>query len=165
MTAIQRLVPFPGATVVLLVVWLALVNSVEPGQIVLGLILGVAIPHFTRIFSGHSQPVKRPGLVARLLLLFLLDVVRSNLSVAAIVLFRRNAHVRPAFLSVPLDISNPTAITVFASMITMTPGTVSADLDRDGGCLLVHALDPGDPDAAVEHLKSRYEAVLKEIFE
>ena len=165
MTAISKLVPFPGTTVALLVVWLALVNSIEPGQIVLGLILGVAIPHFTRIFSGGSQPVRRPGLIVRLLWLFLLDIIRSNLAVAAIVLFRRNASVRPAFLSVPLDISSPKAITIFASMITMTPGTVSADLDRDGGRLLVHALDPGDPDAAVEHLKSRYEAVLKEIFE
>ena len=54
---------------------------------------------------------------------------------------------------------------VFASMITMTLGTVSADLDREGGHLLVHALDPGDPDEAVASLKSRYEAVLKEIFE
>ena len=100
-----------------------------------------------------------------MLLLFILDVVRSNLAVAAIVLFRRNANVRPAFLNIPLDITNPTAITVFAGMITMTPGKVSADLDREGGHLLAHALDPGDPHEAVASLKGRYEAVLKEIFE
>ena len=43
----------------------------------------------------------------------------------------------------------PEAIAVLAGTITMTPGTVSADLSADGRALLVHCLDTGDPAATV----------------
>ncbi len=46
----------------------------------------------------------------------------------------------------------------------MTPGTVSADLDRERRHLLVHSLDVDDPDEAIRTIKQRYEAPLKQIF-
>ena len=51
-----------------------------------------------------------------------------------------------------------------AGTITMTPGTLSAELAADGGALLVHGLDVPDPDALVAEIKTRYEARLMEIF-
>jgi multicomponent K+:H+ antiporter subunit E len=46
----------------------------------------------------------------------------------------------------------------------MTPGTVSATLAADGGCILVHCLHTDDPDGVRDEIKSRYERRLKEIF-
>jgi multicomponent K+:H+ antiporter subunit E len=54
---------------------------------------------------------------------------------------------------------------VLACTITMTPGTVSADVSADQRALLVHCLETDDPDAVVAQIKSRYERRLKEIFE
>ena len=51
------------------------------------------------------------------------------------------------------------------STITLTPGTVSCDLSRDGRSLLVHCLHAPDPDAVLSEIKTRYESRLKEIFE
>ena len=64
----------------------------------------------------------------------------------------------------PLALTSPEAITVLAGTITMTPGTVSAELSADGRALLVHGLDVPDPEALVAEIKSRYEARLLEIF-
>ena len=66
---------------------------------------------------------------------------------------------------IPLELRSPEAIAVLAGTITMTPGTVSADLSSDGRSLLVHCLDAADPDDVVASIKSRYERRLKEIFE
>ena len=67
-------------------------------------------------------------------------------------------------MTIPLALTSPEAITVLAGTITMTPGTVSAELSADGRALLVHGLDVPDPDALVAEIKSRYEARLLEIF-
>ena len=48
--------------------------------------------------------------------------------------------------------------------ITLTPGTVSVDIDQERHMLLVHALDVTDVPAAIDTIKRRYEAPLKEIF-
>ncbi|HCQ57063.1 MAG TPA: Na+/H+ antiporter subunit E, partial [Sulfitobacter sp.] len=63
-----------------------------------------------------------------------------------------------------LDLKEPEAITILAGTITLTPGTVSADLSDNGRYLLVHALDATDPDAVRDEIKDRYERRLKEIF-
>jgi multicomponent K+:H+ antiporter subunit E len=66
---------------------------------------------------------------------------------------------------VPLDVRLPEAITVLAGTITMTPGTVSADLSADHRSLLVHCLEADTPEETIATIKSRYESRLKRIFE
>jgi multicomponent K+:H+ antiporter subunit E len=66
---------------------------------------------------------------------------------------------------VPLRLKSAEAITVLAGTITMTPGTVSADLSADGRSLLVHCLETDDPKGTVDGIKDRYERRLLEIFE
>ena len=75
-----------------------------------------------------------------------------------------NAKLKPAWIIVPLELTQPEAITVLAGTITLTPGTVSADLSTKGHSLLVHVLHTEDPDAVRDEIKARYEARLMEIF-
>jgi multicomponent K+:H+ antiporter subunit E len=49
--------------------------------------------------------------------------------------------------------------------VSLTPGTVSADVSEDRTRLLVHALHVEDPQALVAEIKQRYEGPIKEIFE
>jgi multicomponent K+:H+ antiporter subunit E len=93
------------------------------------------------------------------------DIVVANIQVAWIVLTKRNADMRPNWVVIPLDLRSPEAITILAGTITLTPGTVSADLSDEGKSLLVHALDADDPDAVRDDIKQRYERRIKEIFE
>ena len=77
----------------------------------------------------------------------------------------RPRNLRPAFVVVPLDVRHDLAISLLANTISLTPGTVSAQLSEDRQSLLVHALDIDDQDALVATIKPRYEVPLKEIFE
>jgi multicomponent K+:H+ antiporter subunit E len=65
---------------------------------------------------------------------------------------------------VPLDIANIHGIAALTSMITLTPGTVSAALSDDRKYLLVHVLHLDDAETVIRQIKTRYEAPLMEIF-
>ncbi|OYW50716.1 MAG: Na+/H+ antiporter subunit E [Rhizobiales bacterium 35-68-8] len=161
----MRLVPHPLLTVLLTLVFIFLMNEVTPGVVVLGLVLGLAIPLLTAPFWPGRPRLKAPLTIGAFMLVVLWDILVSNIEVAKLILFRRGETLRTRYVSVPLDLRTPEAIAMLAGTITMTPGTVSADLSTDGRALLVHCLDTGDPAATVAAIKARYESRLKRIFE
>src|SRR5688572_19132524 len=160
-----QFVPHPILTVAIAAVWIALVNDLSVGHVLLGFALGLTIPWFTSVYWPDRPRLKRPLRIAEYVGIVLWDIILSSIQVAYWVLFRRGESLRSRFISVPLDLSTAEAITVLAGTITMTPGTVSADLSTDGAAILVHCLETDDPDGVVWTIKSRYEKRLKEIFE
>lgn len=161
---LKRLFPHPYLSLTLTVVWLMLVNDFHLGSLVMGVILGVIIPMITAPYWPDRSVIRSPYKLVAYLFVVLYDIVKSNIDVAFIILFKRNADLKPAWINVPLDITSPEAITALASTVTMTPGTVSAELSTDGRSLLVHCLHAPDPEGVRDDIKSRYEARLKEIF-
>lgn len=162
--AFQWLLPHPFLTLLLALVWTLLQNEVSAGMVVFGLILGVIIPWGTSIWWPDTPKGFRLGKMARYSLMVLWDILVANVQVAWIVLSVPNSRLKPAWIVVPLDLRQPEAITVLAGTITLTPGTVSADLSDQGHSLLVHVLHTDDPDAVRDDIKSRYERRLQEIF-
>lgn len=162
---LRRLLPHPLLTALLTVVWMLLNNSVTLGQFVMGLILGLIIPLITAAYWPDRPVLKKPMKIIGYVLIVMYDIVKSNIDVALIVLFKSNAARQPAWVTVPLDLKSPEAITVLAGTITVTPGTLTADLSSEGHALLVHCLDAPDPQAVCQDIKDRYESRLKEIFE
>lgn len=162
---LQRIVPHPILSLVLLTVWVLLLNEISAASIVSGIVLAMLIPLFTRQFWPDAPRIRRPLVIAEYMLIVLYDIVMANLLVAYLIVFRRARSLRPRFFAVPLEIRTPEAITVLAGTITMTPGTVSSDLSADGRYLLVHGLDVADEAETVATIKRRYERRLREIFE
>ena len=138
---IARLLPHPLLTLLLVAVWQMLVNYVSLGTLVFGLIIGILIPLLTAPYWPDRPRLKNPAMIVEFILVVLWDIVVANVSVAKIILFKRNEDMRPTLVTVPLDLRSPEAITVLAGTITMTPGTVSADVAADGRSLLVHGLN------------------------
>lgn len=161
----SRILPHPLLSGFLVITWLLLVNSISPGAIVFGLAVALVIPPVTTRFWAQAPKLRRPAMLPRLLPVVLWDILVANITVAWIVLTRPNERLRPQFLRVPLDIRDPYAIISLASIITLTPGTVSVQLDPDQWVLHVHALDCPDADAAIAEIKRRYERPLGELFE
>ncbi|WP_299846445.1 Na+/H+ antiporter subunit E [uncultured Roseovarius sp.] len=162
--AYHWLLPHPFLTLLLTVVWVLLQNSVTSGMVVFGLILGIIIPRVTVVWWPDRPRAFRLTRMIPYMLLVLWDILVANVQVAWIVLTRPNSKLRPAWVVVPLELKQPEAITILAGTITLTPGTVSADLSDEGHSLLVHALDAPDPDEIRDQIKERYERRLKGIF-
>ena len=162
---IRRIFPHPLLTLLLAAVWVMLVNVITLNAIVFGLIVGIVVPLITSAYWPERPRLRNPRMIVEYMLVVLWDIVLANIQVARIILFKRNDDMQPGWITVPLDLRTPEAITILAGTITMTPGTVSSDLADDGRALLVHCLDAPDPEQVVVDIKSRYEARLKEIFE
>ncbi|MCF6325326.1 MAG: Na+/H+ antiporter subunit E [Gammaproteobacteria bacterium] len=163
MKLLKRLVPHPIFSLVLLVVWLLLNNTLSAGHILLGSLIALILPWATAGFWAEQLHLHKPGLAMRFLLLVLWDITVANIQVAKLILNPRR-KLRPAFIHYPLEINNDFAITVLAATISLTPGTVSIDVNGDHSVLLLHSLDVDDEDALIAEIKARYEAPIKEIF-
>jgi multicomponent K+:H+ antiporter subunit E len=159
----QRLLARPALSVLLAIAWLLLQQSWALPQLIFAGLLGVGLPWLLGGFLRVPVRPTRPARLLKLLLVVLWDIITANVTVARLVLSPR-ARPQPAWVSVELDARNPTAITLLASIITMTPGTVSCVIDEAHRRIVVHALDCDDPEALAVEIKARYEAPLQEIF-
>ncbi|TLF51562.1 Na+/H+ antiporter subunit E [Halomonas urmiana] len=160
----RRWLPLPLLSILLLVVWLLMARSIAPGQILLGGGLALLIPLATYRFWDAQPHVARPGLLLRFVARVLGDILIANIQVAWLIINPRQ-RMRPAFVVYPLMLEERFTITLLASTISLTPGTVSANLRMDGKSLLIHTLDMEDEDALIETIRERYERPLKEIYE
>jgi multicomponent K+:H+ antiporter subunit E len=162
---LRKLFPHPYLTLLMVITWMLLVNHLKVGSLVLALILGTIIPLITAPYWPNRPILRNPLAIIGYVLIVMYDIIKSNFIVAGIVLFKPNSKLQPAWVSVPIDLRSPEAITVLAGTITMTPGTVTADMSGDGRALLVHCLHAPNPDEVRDEIKSRYEARLMRIFE
>lgn len=160
----SRLLPQPFVSLSILGLWMVLAPSMSAGNFILGGVIALVIPWVTKGFWPDRPRIARPVAAVLLFLRVIGDIIVANIEVARLVLGPLD-RLHPHFLDIPLDIDDPFVATVFASIITLTPGTVSVDIDRERRILLVHALDVTDPEAMIATIKQRYEAPLKEIFQ
>ncbi|MFC0444154.1 Na+/H+ antiporter subunit E [Pseudidiomarina halophila] len=160
----SKFIPAPWWSLFLLGFWLLLQNKVSFGTLLLGLILAILIPMYTLRARDYRTTLHKPLLAVQYFFILLADIIVSNFNIAAIILTPRK-RIQPALIEFPLDISGSVPITILASTISLTPGTISAELGRDGRSLLIHGLNVQDPEATVQQIKHRYERRLKEIFQ
>jgi multicomponent K+:H+ antiporter subunit E len=160
----RRLLPHPLLSITLVVIWLLLVNQVSVGHLLLGVVLGLAVPLYTARFWPDHVHVRRPLVLLRFIAVVLYDILVANVAVARLILGRQE-RLQPAFLVLPLRLETDVAISVLANTISLTPGTVSTFLSADRRCLVIHSLHTTDPEEVLATIRQRYETPLKEILE
>jgi multicomponent K+:H+ antiporter subunit E len=161
---VRRWLPYPLLATGLLLMWLLLTQSLSPGQLLIGGAVSVLATHAMAALQPQRSRIAKLSALFRLAGIVLVDILRSNLAVAADVLFARRARVA-GFVRLPLELADRHGLTLLALIITATPGTIWVEFDRRRGSLLIHVLDLVDEEHCVRLIKRRYEALLLEIFE
>lgn len=130
------------ACIAVFLFWLVISASLEPLELALGLVLSTVLGYWSARFLWGGQ---MPGLsarqylaLARFLAGFSLEVLRAAAHVARIVLDPR-LPIHPRLIVCRTGLVSPLARFAFAQAITLTPGTLTVDMD--GGAFLVHCLD------------------------
>lgn len=160
---LHRLIPRPILSLVLFLLWAALTNAASLGALLLGAMIALALPFFVLPFWPDARGIARPGLILNFAARVAWDMLLANWAVARRVV-GPVSKLNPAFIEVPLDLRDPFAATVLGSIVSLTPGTVSIDVDRVRWVLHLHALDAPDPGVLIRLIKQRYEAPIREIF-
>jgi multicomponent K+:H+ antiporter subunit E len=157
-------IPQPLNFALLIAFWLLLTHRFSFGNVLLAAILAWLVPRgFNRIRTVVT-PVQKPLKLIAFLGLLPGDIIVSNIVVAKQVLGAPE-RLQPGFVAIPLDLTGALPITMLASTISLTPGTVSIEIAEDQKTLYVHALHVTQAKALVDRIKHRYERPLKEIFE
>lgn len=95
---------------------------------------------------------------------FLHQVVLSTLRVAWDVVTPK-ARARPGIVAVPLDLRSNGGVTLLATLITLTPGTLALDLSEDRRFLYVHSMFIRDADSERAKIKRRLESRVRKVLE
>ncbi len=160
----KRWLPFPLLSLALLGTWLALNQSLATGQVILGALVALGGGLALAMLQAPRNRIRRPLAIAELAWLVLVDIVRSNIAVAQIVLHPGHRRQTSGFLEIPLELRDPGGLAVLACIITATPGTAWARYDSRRSILTIHILDLVDEEAWIRTIKGRYERRLREIF-
>ena len=160
-----RILPFPLLSLGLLVFWLLLNRSLSPGQILLGGVVALVGGWALAVLQPPKARIRAPATIVRLAALVIIDIVRSNIAVARIILGFNRQERTSGFVNIPLDLRDPYGLATLACIITATPGTLWVSFEPAKSMLLIHVLDLIDEDEWIRTIKGRYECLLREIFE
>lgn len=161
----NRWFPHPVQSALVAATWLLLQQSLAPANLLFAALLGWGLPRLLQGFTGAPRRPRAWGTAVKLFFVVLSDIVVANVTVARLVL-SPVARPQPLWVELPLRLRDPRGVTLLATIITTTPGTVSCVVDEVGHRIWVHALD-GSPgaEAIADDIRTRYEAPLMEIFE
>lgn len=148
----------------LLGLWLLLSDSLSPGNILLGVILGLFFGWTSYALRPLQARLRSPLAAIKLIGRVGMDVLGSNIEVAKIVWFTRD-QATPGFIKIPITMTDPHGLAALSCIITYTPGTVWSEFAQQEGLLTLHVLDLKDEQFWIDKIQNGYERPLKEIFE
>jgi multicomponent K+:H+ antiporter subunit E len=161
----RQVLPYPLLSLGLLGMWLLLQQSLGLGQILLGGLVALFAGQAMAALQPDQPRIRNPHKIIWLFILVTIDVIRSNLAVALIVIQGRRREQTSGFITVPLVLRDRTGLAVLACIVTATPGSAWLEYDVTRDSVLIHVLDLVDEASWIDTLKHRYERLLLEIFQ
>ncbi len=140
----------------LMVLWIASTGIFTYSNGLLGFAVGFLVLWWLQSLVGPSTYFRKVPLAFWFGVLFLWEVLKSNVRIAWDVVTPRTLR-RPGIVAVPLDTRTDLEIAVLANMITLTPGSLSLDVSEDRRFLYVHEMFVDDPEQARRQIKQRFE--------
>lgn len=128
--------------VVLFGFWVVIDSQLQFDSIMIGLIAVISIMYLNRDLAFSSRDI---GIVngvylwrfLKLVALLMVEVVKSNIQVAKIVLHPK-LPIQPSFVTIPVKPQKNFHKVVYGNVITLTPGTLTVDVTKDG--YIIHVL-------------------------
>jgi len=151
---------------VLLSLWLILVNTlaweeVLTGAVLAALVAAIGHTYFTRRGLSHFGP-KQLFYLLIYIPVFFWEVVKANLDVAYRVLHPK-MPIKPGIVLIKTELKSDTGKLALANSITLTPGTLTMDIE--GEYLLIHWINvkSTEPEEATRLIGGRFERYLRGI--
>ena len=147
-------------TTALFVLWVLLSASFDWIHLGLGLVLSFTVAW---INSGHSPFVPKFRLWGNILLYLpwlFVKIVQSSLHVSKLILHPA-LPIEPRLINVEANLGHHAAVVLLGNSITLTPGTITAEVDRNK--LIVHALDEASgEDVTQKSIESKIAGIFRD---
>jgi len=136
--------------------------SYEPVAFLKGYLFGMVILFTFRRFFESRFYLGRVIAIISLGLLFIKELILSNISVLKLVL-RPKLDIKPGIFALPTVLEKDWEITILANLITLTPGTLVVDISDDNKILYIHTIDMDDAQEAIDSIKNTFEKAIMEV--
>ncbi|HEX2063013.1 MAG TPA: Na+/H+ antiporter subunit E [Acidimicrobiales bacterium] len=143
-------------TVWLVLVWVALWEDLSPASVLGGLVTAGALMAGFRLRHAAASSTLRPLGAVRFVAYFLWKLVEAS-AVVAWEVVTPSDRIKEGIVAVPVRGISDALITVVANAISLTPGTLTLEVDREPTTLYVHVLHLHDIEAArrdIRHLEA-----------
>lgn len=147
------------------VFWLLLVGTLDRQELIAGLLVAAAATVFAAsrppVLGGLRLSLLAPVHFLMYLAYLMVALLRANLDMARRVV-SPDLPIRPALVRVTTSLRSELGRLALANSITLTPGTLTVDVDDDA--LLVHWIDcpPGtDVESATQDIAAGFERHLR----
>lgn len=144
------------------IAWVLLVGNVEFETFLEGMIVGYLILWISKSALGGTKYFSKIPVTIKFILYFIKELIMANLKVAFDIITPKD-YMKPGIIAVPLDAQTDLEITLFANLLTLTPGTLSLDVSSDKKIMYVHALYVKDAESFRNELKNGLEKRLLEV--
>jgi len=155
------------SSVILFVFWVLLNNSIELINLLIGAGLSLMLSFlFCRSCNVFGDVKLTPGAFIYTivyLFVFLGELIKSNLDVARRVVSPA-LPIKPGIVEVKTSLQSPMARMILANSITLTPGTLTVDMQDDQ--LFIHWIEvkTADQQQATERIVRKFEKYLEKIY-
>lgn len=148
--------------ILLAISWMLLTGKLEAETFLDGFIVGFIILWISRTALGGSKYFNKIPIAIKFVFYFIKELIKANLIVAYDIITPKD-YMKPGIVAVPLEAKTNLEITLFANLITLTPGTLSLDVSTDKKTLYVHGLYVKDAESFKKELKEGLEKRLLEV--
>lgn len=156
---------------VLAVLWMCLMSTFTFPMFVTGYLVGaVVVGLYYAVFYVKigRRPIlrKNPWHIRKLpdylilVVVFAWELIKANVAVLKQV-FSPKMDLKPGIIAMPIDLDSDAQITLLANMITLTPGTISAEISPQNDIIYIHALDASDPEGVIEGINKAFTRRIK----
>lgn len=151
-------------------VWMGLAWPPDVQHILVGILIALFVAYMTGDMFIHRPYVfKHPRRYLWFLyymFVFIWECIKANIDVAYRVI-HPFVPINPGIVKVKTSLTSDIAITFLANSITLTPGTLTVDVDKENGFLYIHWIHvrTHDVEKATALLIKPFENILRKIFE
>ena len=152
---------------VLMIIWILINNSLDLEILGVGFILSLSLAVIfgrrTNVLDEFKFTPKAFFYTGVYLLVFFWDLVKSNIHVALIVL-KPSLPINPGIVKTKTVLKSKMARLILTNSITLTPGTLTVDIEDD--ILYIHWIDvkSEDIEIATEKIVKKFEKILVKIY-
>lgn len=147
--------------IMLALVWVVLTGNFTGIGLLAGFVFGYLVLALIAASRGERLGyIRKVPEVIGFTLYYLWELIKSNMRVAYEVLTPRHSMV-PGVIGLPLETQSDASLTIFANLVTFTPGTLSLDISDDRRMLFIHAMYIEDEARLAADLKDMERRVIK----
>jgi multicomponent Na+:H+ antiporter subunit E len=145
-------------------VYVVLTDDLSAMNIVIGFLTGTLVTTLYARATGRPSYLGKIGRLLRFLGFFLRILTKANLHVAWEII-TPGFRMTPRIIRYPVNDLTPVQVTTLANAITLTPGTLTVDVDEPGHYLDIHCMYAADPETAIADIDLLKRRLVREVFE